>query len=149
MTTKVTTGTTSTRTKPGRLTDNKWWFCQIGQHGKCATEIELSLLFEGCPCECHQKLATQPAPDTGEWCVRHNWNARTEILEGGTVILAAFMSDEHAARIVADHNVVGKLVEALHSMLEIVRDEGHADSYQPQVAAAESALAAVTNRKEE
>jgi len=45
--------------KPGRLTDNKWWFCQIGEHQKCTAEIELISRFEGCPCECHQ---TTPPP---------------------------------------------------------------------------------------
>jgi hypothetical protein len=64
---------------------------------------------------------TQPLPDTGgEWRVRLNPGARAEILEGNTIILAAFMSDEHAAQIVSDHNAVGKLVAAL----ETLRDAG-------------------------
>jgi hypothetical protein len=59
--------TTTTETKPGRLTDDKSWFCKIDQHDKCAVELELESRFEGCPCECHQKLsAPQPAPDAGE-----------------------------------------------------------------------------------
>jgi len=74
---------TTTTTKPGRLTDSKWWFCQIDQHDRCAVEIELTSCFEGCPCECHQTTQTQPAPESGEWqawlqCVTRQLATRPE-----------------------------------------------------------------------
>jgi hypothetical protein len=80
MTTKAATGT-----KPGRLTDSKWWFCEIGQHAKCTTEIELSLRFEACPCECHQRPAEQPVSvysDAVQQAFR-DWNEHRAYIDNG------------------------------------------------------------------
>jgi hypothetical protein len=105
---------TTTRTKPGRLTDSKWWFCEIGQHDKCTVEVELSSRFEGCPCECHQK-SPQPAPDAeGEWRVVPEPVAPIlAAIHDGDKIIASCMTTETANRILRDHSAVPRLVEAL------------------------------------
>jgi hypothetical protein len=109
--------TTETDSKPGRLTDSKWWFCQIGQHDKCAVEIELASRFEGCPCECHQKTAPQPAPDAEE-----EWYVGSESSKEATIRTRAAAAPhdwigqvrkEYAAQIIRDHSAVLKLAEAL------------------------------------
>jgi len=112
----------TTATKPGRLTDNKWWFCEINEHEKCATEIELTSRFEGCPCECHQTAPPQPAPDTGEWRVEYDPNAgaMAYVLAGtpyGTSVIASTEGVRHAVQIVSDHNAVPRLIAALEELL--------------------------------
>jgi hypothetical protein len=87
--------------------------------------------------------------------VRHNPNARTEILEGNTIILAAFMLNEHATQIVAEHNAVGLLVEALMAIRQKVngailagyqRPSSYALELQDVDALVSSALAAAGRR---
>lgn len=82
--------------------------------------------------------STQPSPDTDEeWYVHKN---KREVVNRKGHYVAFTTTESDAAQIVADHNALPKLVAALQEMLGIVRDEGHADSYQPQCAAAEVAL---------
>jgi hypothetical protein len=114
---------TTAGTKPGRLTDSKWWFCVIGQHDKCAVEIELSSRFEGCPCECHQKAAPQPAPDAGgEWRIVNPDGAVVRIVAGENDTITTVTGETRAerqlkaAQIISNHKqaaAVPKLVEAL------------------------------------
>jgi hypothetical protein len=128
----------ATKDKPGRLTDNKWRLCEIGKHDKCVAEIELASRFEGCPCECHQTVNTQPAPDAGGgWRVVYDGPSRPmiETPDGRLLSLSQFergrwisyeQEDVDITQIVAEHNAVGLLVAALEAARKYI-DAG----YQP------------------
>lgn len=106
--------------KPGRLTDDKWWFCEIGKHERCATEIELISRFEGCPCECHQTASTPANPSTGEWCVPN----QTGVIQDhrGEAIVVAYNHDT-ALQVAADQAAVPRLVDALKAAMRVVSDK--------------------------
>lgn len=105
------------------------------------------------------KTSAPPDPSAGEWRVECQRVIVAEPPRGRVVIkdvqtLRVIVCEDGPNRweqalkdfdqIVADHAAVSRLVAALTEMLEIVRDEGHADNYQPQVVAAVNALALAT-----
>lgn len=156
------TTTTESKRKPGRLTDSKWWFCEIGQHDSCAAEIELVSRFEGCPCECHQTATTQPAPESGgEWRIVNPDGVVVRIVAGENDTIATVFGDtraerqEKAAQIIRDHNSVPLLVIALEDVIDlwargqkIINGQPRNVEFDSQVIAARAALATVGREEE-
>lgn len=122
------TTTTESKNKPGRLTDSKWWFCEIGQHDCCATEIELASRFEGCPCDCHQTAPAQPAPESdGEWSEPYYVKGQGWLIADTQGCFAQVRNEKIARQIVSDHRTVPLLVAALKEVRN--RHQKNAQSY--------------------
>jgi hypothetical protein len=154
---------TKTKTKPGRLTDDKWWFCEIGEHDKCVVEIELTSRFEGCPCECHQKVASE-ADTGGEWrALAGPAEFAAVVDQDGREVARCYRhadtkwAEDNANQIVTDHAraaLVPGLVKALDDLLAYsaglilcLEARGVALGEGPQMEAARTALAPVKGRE--
>lgn len=110
-----------------------------------------------------QRRATQPAPASGEWSLSSevvNVMVKQDRIRGPLTCIdipkhygaiAVFAGAEVAARIVAEHNAVPKLVAALEDMIDlwargqkIINGQPRNVEYDSQVIAAREAIALTT-----